>query len=107
MARKFVSASAQRLIGNAPITAVPFTFKARINPDNITAQEAIISLGDVGVSSARLPLFIKENIVGDPVRMQARNGATNVTPTTSSAYSADVWQEVAGKSSSVQVETFI
>ena len=78
---------------SAAVTAVPMTFSAFFNPDNITSSLSIIVLSDKNSNQVSYALLAAGAIVKDPVRAQHGN---EFTASTTTGFIAEAWQHAAG-----------
>lgn len=95
MARAFVRASSQYLQhGAAAVSAYPLTLVAWFNSDDVTADQAILSVAHHEVTSPQgrwAILQVRGTTAGDPVSAATFDGTTFAQALTTSGYSADTW----------------
>ena len=101
MARTF-SGSASNYLGASatPITGFPLSFFCWYYPQQATAQEFLISLGDTGTNNNYFALFYKGDVVGDPMAIGGANSAGAVRVESTTAPTQNAWNAVGGSASS-------
>ena len=100
MARSFASASTHYAVhtANGIVTAAPISMACFFRVPEITTRHFILSTYYLGGSNDRFALQLWGHIGGDPVAFQVfeTSGGLQDTATTSTGYSANVWQHAAG-----------
>lgn len=85
----------------APVTAAPLTMACWARSTNITINQAVMSLGQVGVTNEYWALTFRGARAGDPVSFQAQAAAASFQAAdTSTGYSANTWHHIAGVAAS-------
>lgn len=93
MARSFTASSSQYLSNaNAIVTAYPFTLACWFNPNTVDDSDTLISIGDTGSNNDVWILVADGTTAGDPVSFTSRAAGTTRTASTSTGFSASVWQ---------------
>lgn len=91
MARLFDDASNQYLSNSsAVLTAAPITLACWFKSDNITAQQALVSIGKTSDRSTFL-LYCRGNVAGDPIGALSQQSAASAVANTTTGYSSGTW----------------
>lgn len=98
MSLRFLAASTRYLTAATPVVSgTPLSMAAWVNPDNVTGDFGVISVGIEGDAFSFHCLELFGSTAGDPVRAASRGSSGGVVAaTTSSGFSAGAWQHVAG-----------
>lgn len=78
---------------STPITAEPFSISCWFRAPNVTADGALVSIGNSGTTN-RFQLNVNGSVAGDPVSISTI-GASTVTVNTTTAFVANTWQHAA------------
>lgn len=78
---------------STPITAEPFSISCWFRAPNVTADGALVSIGNSGTTN-RFQLSVNGSVAGDPVSISTV-GASTVTVNTTTAFVANTWQHAA------------
>jgi len=76
-----------------PVTAEPFTISCWFRAPNVTADGALVSIGNSGTTN-RFQLNVNGSVAGDPVSISTV-GASTVTVNTTTPFVANTWQHAA------------
>jgi len=95
MARSYNGTTAYLICSSAPVTAAPFTMSCWFNAANVTATLVLMSLGVNTGSTHRFALSAAGATAGDPVTTDVV-GSANATASTTTSYSANVWNHACG-----------
>jgi hypothetical protein len=97
MALTFVGASSQRLSGNAPFTAAPFTFSAWIQLSSTAANETFFNINNNGGTSTAL-FQVYFTTTNKRLAVLTRNGAGigQTFSAVNSITATDTWYHIAG-----------
>lgn len=100
MARAFTSAGSKSLIAtSAAVTAAPMTLAAWANPNNTTDAHIVLAVLDSGVADPNSDSFyisFTGSAGGDPVQAFTAESGTFSGASTSTSFSAGVWQHACG-----------
>lgn len=96
MARTGNGSTGELVNTSAVVTAPPFTMACWVYPGNITAFEAVMSVGVDASSNNYHELSLGGNVAGDPVRVRTRDTTNTATTDTSTSYNATSWQHICG-----------
>jgi len=78
---------------STPVTAEPFTISCWFRAPNVTADGALVSIGNSATTN-RFQLNVNGSVAGDPVSISTV-GASTVTVNSVTAFIANTWQHTA------------
>lgn len=78
---------------STPVTAEPFTISCWFRAPNVTADGALVSIGNSATTN-RFQLNVNGSVVGDPVSISSV-GAVTATANSTTAFIANTWQHAA------------
>ena len=96
MARKFNGSDEYLQIGNVPVSAAPITVSCLFNSDDITHNGCMVHLTDRNETDEYFMLTIRGADPGDFVQWTARTTGTNVSATSTLAFTNVGWHHACG-----------
>ena len=97
MSRLFNDAASDKLLnGGAILTAAPMTVHAWAYTDDVTVDQAILSLGDTAGTANYFELSILGTTAGDPIQWRATN-TTAASAITSTGVTVNTWHSCLGR----------
>lgn len=97
MARLFTAANFEYLSIDSPAgIPEPFTMACWFRMNDVTANHALMWVGDKDVANHEHFLMAEGNRAGDPIRASSRDSGGFPNARTSTGYSADTWHHAAG-----------
>lgn len=105
-ARNFTAASSHNLaISQAVVSATPFTVSAWFKPNNATTFFNIAAITTFGSLNHYWRLSAVGDTAGDPVRFSVKDAGTVQNASTSTGFSANVWNHAVGVAASATSRT--